>query len=180
MPLPHWRADRPAADLVRVLRDAGRFRELGRSNQEGESLRLERQAGNLVRLLGEGFESTTVRDELQSAEEALRGLRAELAEIEAGLPPVPPQVDSVYVWNKLTALDGTLRTEPVRAKAEIPKHLEELTIAALAALEPRRRGEKRAEIRGRVKTDGLLGDQEAVVAAGDWLRGPEPAAARTV
>jgi hypothetical protein len=72
-----------------------------------------RQAGNLVWILGEGFESTTVREELQSTEAALRGLRAELPEIEARLPPVPPQVDSVYVWNKLTALDGTLRTEPV-------------------------------------------------------------------
>ncbi|MCL6556113.1 MAG: hypothetical protein K6T56_07105 [Burkholderiales bacterium] len=58
-------------------------------------------------------------------------------------------MDSVYVWNKLTALDGTLRTEPVRAKAEISKHLEALTIAPWPAPKPRRRGEKRAEIRGR-------------------------------
>jgi hypothetical protein len=104
-------------------------------------------------------------------EKALRGLRAELAEIATKLPPVPPQVDSVYVWNKLTALDGTLATEPVRAKAEISKHLEELTITPLPAPEPRRRGEKRAEIPGRVLPTASW-DQEAVVAAVHWLRGP--------
>jgi site-specific DNA recombinase len=186
-----YRAERLEAALVAKFREAltppmvdaltqavNRHAEAGVRAQlehadriKAEILRLERQAGNLVRILGEGFESTTVREELQSTETALRGLRAELAEIEASLSPVPPQVDSVYVWSKLTALDGTLRTEPVRAKAEISKHLEELTIAPLPAPEPRRRGEKRAEIRGRVKTDGLLGNQEAAVAAGDWLRG---------
>lgn len=37
-PIPQWRADRPAGDLVRALRRAGRFRELGLSDEEGERL----------------------------------------------------------------------------------------------------------------------------------------------
>ena len=64
-------------------------------------------------------------------------------------------------------MDSLLRLEPARAKAEISKHLEELAIAPL----PSRKGEKRAEIRVRLKTDGLLGDQEAAVYAVNWLRG---------
>ena len=58
-------------------------------------------------------------------------------------------------------MDSLLRREPVRAKAEVSKHLDELAIAPL----PSRRGEKRAEITVRLKTDALLGDQEAAVYA---------------
>jgi hypothetical protein len=115
--------------------------------------------------------ATTLREEFQSTEATLAGLRSKLAEIETRLPPVPPEVDASYVGCRLTALDKLLRLEPIRAKAEVAKHLEELTIAPLPAPERRRRGEKRAEIRGQVKTDGLLRDQEAVVAAVHWLRG---------
>ena len=52
-----------------------------------------------------------------------------------------------------------LRRDPQRAKAEILKHLEgDLEIVP----QPSLTGERRAEIRGRAKSDSLLSAQEAV------------------
>ena len=54
---------------------AFRERSRGVEDLKTEILRLERQAGNLVRFLAEGGESATVRNELQEIERALHGLR---------------------------------------------------------------------------------------------------------
>jgi hypothetical protein len=96
-----------------------------------EILRLERQAGNLVRFLAEGGESATVRGELQEIERALQGLRLELAGRDA-MPSVPPTVHPAWIHAKLERLDALLRKEPAQAKAEIAKHLDgELTVRPL-------------------------------------------------
>src|SRR2546422_339511 len=55
-----------------------------------EILRLERQAGNLVRFVAEGGDSRAVRDELRATESALAALRLELAEVEAAGQGAPP------------------------------------------------------------------------------------------
>jgi hypothetical protein len=85
---------------------------------KAEILRLEREAGNLVRFLAEGGESATVRSELQGIENALQGLRLELAGREA-MPSVPPRVHPTWMRAKLERLDELLRQEPAQAKVEI-------------------------------------------------------------
>jgi hypothetical protein len=60
---------------------------------------------------------------------------------------------------KLRRLDELLQHDPRRAKVEILKHLEgDLVILP----RPSSTGKRRAEIRGRAKSDSLLRDQEAV------------------
>ena len=54
---------------------AFRERSRGIEHLKAEILRLEREAGNLVRFRAEGGESTSVRGELQGLESALQGLR---------------------------------------------------------------------------------------------------------
>jgi hypothetical protein len=84
-----------------------------------EILRLERQAGNLVRFLAEGGESATVRGELQEIENALQGLRLELAGREA-MPSVPPTVHPAWIHAKLERLDALLRRSPRRPRRRLP------------------------------------------------------------
>ena len=129
-----------------------RERSRGVENLKAEILRLECQAGNLVRFLAEGGESATVRAELQGIESALQGLRLELAGREE-MPSVPPRVHPTWLRSKLERLDELLRREPAQAKAEIAKHLHgELTVRPL----PSTGSERRAEIRGRAKLNSLL------------------------
>jgi len=89
-----------------------------------------------------------------------RGLVLLFDALYAALPPSTPRACGVCEARMI----GQTFT---RRKRDVSKHFEELTITPLS----RRRGEKLPEIRGRVKTDGLLSDQEAVVSAVDWLRG---------
>jgi site-specific DNA recombinase len=149
------------------------FRERSRGVEDlkTEILRLERQAGNLVRFLAEGGESATVRGELQEIERALQGLRLELAGREA-MPSMPPTVHPAWIHAKLERLDALLRKEPAQAKAEIAKHLDgELTVRPLPSTGP----ERRAEICGRAKLNSLLEGQEAVCAEVVAGAGFEPA-----
>jgi hypothetical protein len=115
-----------------------------------------------------------VRDELATIESAIRGLRAEWAGLEAVEPARPPTVPAEWLRAKLAWLHDLIARDPVRARLEIAKHLNgDLEIAPL----PSGPGERRAEIRGRVKSDGLLGDQEAVclpLVAGGALDGRQP------
>jgi hypothetical protein len=76
------------------------------------------------------------------------------------MPSVPPRVHAAWIHAKLERLDALPRKEPAQAKAEIAKHLDgELTVRPL----PSTRSERRAEIRGQAKLDGLLEGQEAVL-----------------
>jgi len=146
-------------------------RSRGIEHLKAEILRLEREAGNLVRFLAEGGESTSVRSELQGIESALQGLRLELAGREA-MPSVPPRVHPTWMRAKLERLDELLRQEPAQAKAEIAKHLDgELTVRPL----PSTGRERRAEIRGRAKLNSLLEGQEAVCGGVVAGAGFEPA-----
>ena len=89
--------------------------------------------------------------------------RRELEMLEAELKADrarPPQVHRTWVVTKLERLDDLLRIDPARARVEISKHLDgDLTCLPRPAPIT---GERRAEIRGRVKSDTLLNDQEAV------------------
>jgi hypothetical protein len=119
---------------------AFRERSRGVEDLKAEILRLERQAGNLVRFLADGGESATVRGELQEIERALHGLRLELG--REAMPSVPPTVHSAWIHAKLERLDALLRKEPAQAKAEIAKHLDgELTVRPLPSTGPERRAE---------------------------------------
>jgi DNA invertase Pin-like site-specific DNA recombinase len=124
-----------------------------------EILRLEGRAGNLVRFVANGDTSPMVRKELETLEAELVGLRVELAEIGTADRLAQPQVHRTWVMAKLERLDHLLRTDPARARVEIAKHLDgDLTLLP----RPGGAGERRAEIRGRVKSNSLLEGQEAV------------------
>jgi DNA invertase Pin-like site-specific DNA recombinase len=125
----------------------------------GEIERLEGQASHLVRFLATGGDSPAVRAELRTIETTLEGLRAEWATIEKASALPPPRVHPAWVMTKLERLDALLQRDPQRAKVEILKHLDgDLVIVP----RPSVTGERRAEIRGRAKSDSLLRDQEAV------------------
>jgi ribosome assembly protein YihI (activator of Der GTPase) len=124
-----------------------------------EVRRLENQVGNLVRFLANGGDSVAVRSELAELESTLERLRAELATLEKAAKLPMPQVHPAWVRAKLDRLDELIREQPVRARIELAKHLDgDLSITPRPSL-PR---ERRAEITGRVKSDSLLSDQEAV------------------
>ena len=120
---------------------------------------LEQQVGNLVRFLASGGDSPAVRSELHAFESRLERLRTELAALERAAQLPTPQVHPAWVRAKLDRLDQLIRQDPVRARIEILKHLDgDLVIAPRPSLAR----ERRAEITGRVKSDSLLSDQEAV------------------
>jgi len=100
-----------------------------------------------------------VRSELGGLESTVARLRAELVTLEKAAKLPMPQVHPAWVRAKLDRLDQLIREQPIRARIEILKHLDgDLTIAPRPSLA----GERRAEITGRVKSDSLLNDQEAV------------------
>ncbi|MBI4571993.1 MAG: recombinase zinc beta ribbon domain-containing protein [candidate division NC10 bacterium] len=149
--------------LVRTVNEQIEGILMGRGAQvesiKAEILRLEREAGNLVRFLAEGSDSPTVRAELRRIEEVLEPLRGRLLELEQSPPLRSPKVHPAWVWAKLERLDELLRQDPAQGKAEIAKHLDgDLTISPL----PSPAGERRAEISGRIKQNSLLMEQEAV------------------
>jgi hypothetical protein len=110
-----------------------------------------------------------VRQELQTIEAALAGLRAALADIEGSDGMMLPRVNPSWILAKLAHLEALIATDVVRARAEMLKHLDgELVLVP----KPSVAGERRAEISGRVKANGLLAEQEAVrfeLVAGGWI-----------
>jgi hypothetical protein len=111
-----------------------------------------------VGFLATASDSPTVRSELRTIESALEGHRDEQAAIEKAAKLPQPRVHPAWVENQLHRLDELLG-RPQRAKAEILKHLEgHLEIVPRPSLT----GERRAEIRGRAKSDSPLTDPEAV------------------
>ncbi|HKX01482.1 MAG TPA: recombinase family protein, partial [Methylomirabilota bacterium] len=132
------------------LAAAFRGRDAHAEQLKAEILRLERETGNLVRFLAQGGESDTIREELRARETALHGLRVELAALQPTDTVVRPEVHPAWVQGRLEQLDGLVRREPVKARMEIAKHFEEdLILSPLPSVA----GERRAEVRGRVKAD---------------------------
>jgi site-specific DNA recombinase len=134
-----------------------------------EILRLEREAGNLVRFLA-GGESFTVREELQSIEAGLQALRVELAGLEQQARLDLPRASPSSIQARLEHLDRLLRGDAPRARLEILKHLDgNLTIRPLPPEGLPKEidsGKTSAphpfEIRCRIKRDSLLAmNQEA-------------------
>ena len=83
---------------------------------------------------------------------------------------IPAEAEPGWILRELERLKALLDRDTQRAKIEIAKHLDgDLVVKPLGG----ERGERRAEIKVRVKPDGLLGFQEAVdlVYAPKWLRG---------
>jgi site-specific DNA recombinase len=162
------------------LEAATRERQARLDGLKSELLRLELEAGNLVRALAQGLDSPTVRAELESTEASLAALRAELAAHERtqGSPP-PVVADSVRA--RFGQYEKLIRTEPVRARREIAKHLDgDPVITPIEGREGYRKGAtglKRAVISGLVKPNSLLAaqDQEAVFASLVAGAGFEPA-----
>ena len=124
------------------------FRERSRGSEhvKAEILRLEREAGNLVRFLAEGGESATVRSELQGIERALQGLAVwtwpAARRCRRSSTRGAPDVDAGQARAPRRAPEAGAGP----AKAEIAKHLHgELTVRPL----PSTGRERRAEISGR-------------------------------
>jgi len=133
--------------------------------------RLEGQAHHLVLFLATGGDSPAVRAELRAIEIKLERRRAEWATIEKAAAFPPPRVHPAWIMTKLIRLDELPQHDPRRAKVEMLKHLE----GGLVILpRPSSAGTRRAEIRGRAKSDSLLRDQEAVLQTVAWA-GSEPA-----
>jgi hypothetical protein len=130
---------------------------------KAEILRLEREAGQLVRALREGLDFAIVRDDIQAAEEALRALRVGLAEIEAAAGIAPPRAHPGWIRARLEELDRLLREDASRARLEIQRHLDgDLTIRHSPSVAGKQPGHD-FEISGRVKPSSLLAvTQEAV------------------
>jgi hypothetical protein len=89
----------------------------------------------------------------------IEGRRGEWVAIEQASALPPPWVHPAWVMTKLERLDDLLRRDSQRAKVEILKHLDgDVAIVPRPSL----RGQRRAEISGRARSDSLLGPQEAV------------------
>jgi hypothetical protein len=143
---------------------AARMHEDRARELKSEILRLEREAGNLVRFLA-GGDSFSVRTELQSIEAGLQGLRLELSALEQEAGLTLPRASSGWIRARLEHLDDLLRDDAQRARHEVLKHLDgDLTIRPLTS-EVKRGAAHPFEIRGRIKHDSLLAvNQEAACA----------------
>jgi hypothetical protein len=73
---------------------------------KAEVLRLEQEAGNLVRLLATGQESIAIRNELRALETALQGLRVELADLVNAFRIAPP-VHRAWAMGKFERIRAT-------------------------------------------------------------------------
>jgi Recombinase zinc beta ribbon domain len=103
-----------------------------------EALRLETEAGNLVRVLAGGFDSPAVRAELEATEAALRSLRADLADHDQAEAPAL-RVHPEWVRARIEHLDKLLSGDPARARFEVAKHLDgDMTGAPLPDCRPGR------------------------------------------
>jgi hypothetical protein len=87
------------------------------------------------------------------------GLRIELSRSEAPNSGRQPELHPTWVLAKLERLDELIGHDVARARIELRKHLDgDLTVSP----RPSVKGERRAEVVGRVKANSLLERQEAV------------------
>jgi hypothetical protein len=71
----------------------------------------------------------------------------------------PPRVHPSWIQAKLERLTALVQTNPIRARAELREHLDGELVLSPVPSEPH---ERRAVVVGRVKSDSLLAEEEAV------------------
>jgi site-specific DNA recombinase len=117
-----------------------------------------RQLSNLVEFVAKGdLSSPRLRDEIRAREQRLAELDQQLEGLRTGAPPVPRQIDRAWVEAQVQSLSELLTRDPVGARQQIQKHVEELRVAPAPDV-----GDRVVRITGRPKLDGLLGGEEAV------------------
>lgn len=117
--------------------------------------------------------SPSVPAQLRAAEDRLEALHARHAELKS-LARLPA-VDRAWIERRLEDLAGLLRADPIRARAEIAKHL---AGPLVVTPRPSPAGIHQVEVNGNVAADSLFGELRAlplVIASGDpqspkWTR----------
>jgi hypothetical protein len=71
---------------------------------------------------------------------------------------MPKQIDRAWVDAQIQSLSELLTRDPVGARQQIQKHVEELRVSPAPDV-----GDRVVRITGRARVDGLLGGEEAVL-----------------
>jgi hypothetical protein len=123
-----------------------------------ERRRLDVELPNLIDFVakGEGA-SPRVRAEIRAREERLEELGKQVVRIEGTAARAPIHIDHAWVEQQMEELRQLLAADPMGARREIQKHVEDLQVAP--GSNP---GKRAVRITGRLKPDGLLGGEEAV------------------
>jgi hypothetical protein len=123
-----------------------------------ERREVERQLSNLVEFVAKGdVSSPRLRDEIRAREQRLAELDQQLEGLRTTTRPVPRQIDRAWVEAKIQSLSELLTRDPVGARQQIQKHVEELRVAPAPDV-----GDRVVRITGRATLDGLLATEEAV------------------
>jgi Recombinase zinc beta ribbon domain len=114
------------------------------------------EAEKLAAFIATGGDSQTVRQKLGATELRILRLEEELRAISQDVGGPPIVVHPTWIRERLRSLFERLRTDPLRAKVELGKHLEgDLLVEPKAGPAE----EKRAVITGALKHDGLLASE---------------------
>jgi hypothetical protein len=123
-----------------------------------ERREVERQLSNLVEFVAKGdLSSPRLRDEIRAREQRLAELDQQLEGLRAAARPAAKQIDRAWVEAQVQSLSELLTRDPIGARQEIQKHVEELRVAPAPDV-----GDRVVRITGRAKLDGLLAGEEAV------------------
>jgi site-specific DNA recombinase len=123
-----------------------------------EQRRVESELSNLINFVAQGGTSSPrLVDEIRSREQRLMDLGQQIDRLGGPEHPAPAQIDRAWVEQQVHQLKELLGKDPIGARREIQKHVEDLR--AEPAPEA---GQHVIRITGRAKVDGLLGGEEAV------------------
>ncbi len=123
-----------------------------------ERREVERQLSNLVEFVAKGdVSSPRLRDEIRAREHRLAELDQQLQGLRGAARPVAKEIDRAWVDAHVQSLSELLTRDPVGARQQIQKHVEDLRVAPASDV-----GHRAVRITGRAKLDGLLADEEAV------------------
>ena len=123
-----------------------------------ERREVERQLSNLVEFVAKGdLSSPRLRDEIRARERRLTELDQQLEGLRGATRPMPKQIDRAWVDAQVQSLSELLARDPVGARQQIQKHVEELRVSPAPDV-----GDRVVRITGQAKVDGLLGGEEAV------------------
>jgi len=122
---------------------------------EAERRRIDAELSNLVESVVKGEPSPRLREEITIRERRLIELDQQIQHLAAA--PARHEIDRAWVEAGLKKLNDLLATDPLGARREIQKHLDDLRMEPAPEL-----GERAVRVTGRAKVDGLLGGEEAV------------------